>query len=180
LTLCLVCAYALADGIAVQLLHVLALDAATRPFRGVIRLAYHAETCLVLGWPAALAAASWGVFSPKRAHYAWPAIGGVFLGAVAGLALAFPLPRGWTAPILHGIEGTFAVAALSAAPFAWGRTWSASERGVLALAGTELSVCLAGAWARDPFRDWEAAQWSYSLGFFAVCCLLARAVRRRA
>lgn len=64
--LCVVLLFALLDEVLVEAIHH-ALAGAPKPWRGVYRLLYHTETCIVVAWPALLSWGAWRVFAaPKK------------------------------------------------------------------------------------------------------------------
>ena len=71
--LVLLLAFALADELAVEALHVLVFEGAPRPFAGWVRAAYHVESAIVTAWPALLAATCWRCFGPSRPPISTPA-----------------------------------------------------------------------------------------------------------
>jgi hypothetical protein len=66
-----------------------ALKGEPKPYVGVVRLAYHAEQALVLGWPAALVAVALVAFLRRRA---WP-VSLPWALAVVAVAWAYPWLR---------------------------------------------------------------------------------------
>lgn len=206
--LCVVLLFALLDEIAIEAIHH-ALAGAPKPWRGVHRLLYHAETCLVIGWPAILAGAAWAVFyrcgsyvvgrseslttttkidtnyskvSHPREKARDRQIGaeylfGAWLTAAGSLAAVYPLPRGWTAPLLHAVELGFVAVALAAIPSGW-RTRAITTRDGRAiglLVVVELVVGILGAWGADVFRDWDRlARLPYAIGWAVLCVVLTR------
>lgn len=102
---------------------------------------------------------------------------GAWLVAVGGLAAVYPLPKGWTAPILHGVELLFVAAALAAIPAGW-RSRAITTRDGRALGivlVTELCVAVLGAWGAGSgvFSSWdELARVPYAIGWAVLCALL--------
>lgn len=170
--LSLLLAFALLDELAIMALQGAVLGAAPRPFAGAARVAYHVETALVLGWPAALAAASWAVFARRAPRW----IGAAWAVALAALVIAYPLPRGWTAPTLHALElGGVAAAAVPIAR-AWRSASLSSRAGVAVglLVAVELAVSLLGAWGHGAgvFTRWdELARLPYAIGWSVLVVL---------
>lgn len=206
--------YALLDGLLVEALHRYLFNAVEHPVRTAIALhgppalaAYHLETAVVLGWPALLAAAAWRVFAEQtasakpRENYskvmhvrdiaglsrrARDLIFGAWLIAAGGLAACYPLPRGWTLPVLHAAEIFFVVAALAAITVGWRRRTIATPEGqaVGLLVVVELVVCVLGAWAWGAKvfdrETWdELARVPYGLGWLVLVVLLARGATSR-
>lgn len=228
--LCVVLAFALADELLVEAIHV-ALAGAPKPWRGWHRAAYHLETCLVLGWPALLAGAAWSAFgrnwSPARAFTATvrhdsghstdagnaalppyarrsdpttsyrgtPTVAmprrvvellfGAWLTAVGGMAACYPLPHGWTAPVLHACELALVAVALAAIPAGWRSRAIVTREGraLLLVIVTELVVAILGAWGTGAgvFSSWDVmARVPYAIGWGAVIVALARGSSRSA
>ena len=155
--------YALVDEVLLEAGHRWVFAAAPRPFAGAVRVAYHLETAIVLGWPAVLTAAAWRVF-------AWWAV------TAGGLALRYPMPREWVALTLHGFEVAAVAFAAVAVVRAWRRPWGTAHASVLLLVAVELSVAGIGPFVRNPFADWQLASCSYLIGFLALAALQAHAV----
>jgi hypothetical protein len=168
-----------------------------RPFVGTSAALYLTHLALTLAWPAALAAGSWAVFVPfevvqfqgypgtyRRDPIVVAAVGAAWALVVLAVAVAHPLPRGWTAPLIHGCELAAVAVGAAAVVRAWtpGRRWARSpaHQAILVLLATELAVCVIGPFARDPFADWDAARVLYVLGFVGVAGVLARGTRSRA
>lgn len=173
----LLVAGALVDELLVEAGHRWVFPGAPRPFAGWVRVAYHVETALVLGWPALLAGVSWRVFLPLR-RTVRRAIAGAWAATAAAFAAAFPLPRGMTAPALHVAVVVAATAALAPIPGAWRRAWTSAHVAVLVLVGVELAVALAGPWIRSPFTDWHLAHVAYVIGFGTLTAIQAHWLRR--
>lgn len=171
--LSLLLAFALVDELAIRMLQSVVLEGAPRPFAGLARVAYHAETAFVIGWPAALAAASWAVFARRRV----PWIGWAWAAVLAVLVMSYPLPRGWTAPVLHAVE----LAGIAAAAVPIWRAWTSdapsSRPGIAVglLVAVEVAVSLLGAWAHGSsvFTRWnELARLPYVIGWTVLVVLL--------
>lgn len=183
-------ACALVNEVAVEAIR-LHLAAAARPFAGLHLALFHLSHALVLGWPAALAAASWVVFAaprfdlvtkrlrrPLRSSLAVLLIAAAWLGWLLALAFAYPLPRETTARVLHAFEAGCVAVALAPIPLARRLPWGVAHVGVGLLASVELAVAAIGPWARDPYRDWVVASAGYLVGFGSLSAyLLASAVR---
>lgn len=170
-------AAALADELLVEAGHRFVFEGAPRPFSGWVRVAYHVETAVVLGWPTLVAWTSWRVFMPLRPT-ARRVVVAAWVAAVLALAAAFPLPRGWTAPALHVGVIAASAAALGAVPGAWRRSWSAAHVAMLVVAVVELAVALVGPWVRSPFTTWHLAHVGYVVGFGTLAALQAVWLRR--
>lgn len=177
----LLIAFALANDLTTEALHAWAFPGAPRPFRGGVRVGYHLETALVLGWPAALAAASWAAFQPAlRARRAALAIGVTWTVLVGAMAALHPLDLpGSGAPrtrfFLHAGELAGLAGAGAAIVRGWGRAWSRDAVAVGLLCAVELAVALLGPWAHDVFTSWtELARVPYLLGFIALSAVLLR------
>jgi len=208
--LAVVLVYALVDELVVAGLQGLVLAGASRPFTGWARVAYHLETALVLGWPAALACAA-GLECRMPAVRIPPVPGtltrvpslsvpdadayknGVFRNpasffsvlvwalAVVVLAIAFPLPRGWTAPTLHALSGLFVAVAVVAlgGGFRRRRLGSFEPWALASLVAVELVVATCGAWGNNVFRDWETlARIPHCAGLLVAIGFLAYETRR--
>jgi len=175
----LLLAYALVDELVLEVLHRAVFAGAPRPFTGWTRVAYHVETAIFLGWPALLAATSWGVFAwaPKN-KLPRDVIAASWIGAVIALAGLFPLPAGLTAPTLHALQGVAVAGALAAVPVGWRRPWGTKHAVVLVLVAIELAVATIGPFVRSPFEDWHLARVGYAIGFAAVAGLYWQATRR--
>lgn len=159
---------ALVDEVVIELVH-RRLAGAPRPFRGVDRVAYHLETCFVLGWPSALALCGWHTFDGSRLG-GWMRRGiiGLWLGSVVGLIVLFPLPRGHTAPALAAVVGLAVGAGLFSIARAWKsvRLTSREGEGVGTLLAAELALWILGAWGQGAgvFTLWdELARMPYIL-----------------
>lgn len=203
--LVLVLAYALLDHVALEALHRW-LDGTPKPFAGIRAAGYHASVGLVLGWPAVLAAAAWAAFAvrpapsplqakpresaqgyaqegPFQPHHpsslARDLLVGVWVTVVGSLAAVYPLPRGWTAPLLHACELGFVAAALAALPAGWRSRAIVTPQGRalgVVLVG-EMCNALVGAWAQGAgvFAAWNSvARWGYLVTWAALCGVLAR------
>lgn len=173
----MLCAYALADEVLLAAGHRWIFAGAPRPFAGLVRVAYHLETAIVLGWPAVLAAASWRVFAWKvDGRPAFLAIGACWAVVAAGLVVRFPVGRAWTARTLHGFELVAVAFALVPVARAWRRPWGTAHASVLLLVAVEMSVALIGPFVRNPFADWRLASLAYLIGFVSLAALQAHAV----
>jgi hypothetical protein len=173
--LVLLLAFALVNDLAIEGLHI-ALQGAPKPFAGWLRLAYHVETALVLGWPAMLAATCWRAFaaphplrrpvvrprSAKRVLTAW----GLTLAAFVTL---YPLPKGWTKPLLTTWHLSMLTAATVAIRRGWGRQWTKPATLIGALVAVEIPLAILGPWGADVFADWERlARLPYVLAFGSI------------
>ena len=184
--------------------------AGPRPRVGLARAAYHVADALVMAWPGLLAATCGRVFlgnsrgaetsrksaNPGRdlldsAAFRWRRTGrrvlaGCYLGAVVGLAAAYPLGQVRTQQVLLAWEG-LALAACAGAIFAgWRRVtagggpWTRAHGVLLVLVPVELAVAAIGPFAReDVFSAWDVARWQYLVAFVVVACVLAAPRRRR-
>ncbi len=176
--LVLLIAYALTDEIAIEVIR-LHLAGAPRPFTGGDAVAYHVSVALVLGWPCALACASWRVFAwPAQARAVSQHAVAWWAGVVAAMVYAHPVSRAGTGAILHGFEVLAVVAAVVPIPLAWRRPWGRPMVAVGLLVATECAVAAIGPWVRDVFRDWRFATSAYLLGFATLAGLLGRWLRR--
>ncbi len=178
LPLVLLIAYALTDEIAIEAIR-LHLAGAPRPFTGGAAVAYHVSVGLVLGWPCALAVASWRVFAwPAQARAAAQYAVAWWASVLAALVVSHPVGRAGTAAILHGVEVLAVVAAVVPIPLAWRRPWGRAHVGVGLLVAVEVAVAMIGPWVRDVFRDWRFATSAYLLGFVTLAGLLGWWLRR--
>lgn len=156
------------------------------------RALYHLETALVLGWPAALAAAAWRVFTAPRWHpttrrripgadtYGPRRLLGAWLGTLSVLAYSYPLAEGPTQAVLVAFEAVVVGSALAAVFLSWRRAWAREHVAVGLLVASEVAVVVIGPWLRDPFRDWNLATVGYLTGFGALSVYLgALALRGR-
>lgn len=107
---------------------------------------------------------------------------GSWLIAAGGMAACYPLPRGWTAPILHGVELLFVACALAAIPAGWRSraivTREGKALGIVLV--TELAVAVLGAWGSGSavFTSWdELARVPYAIGWGVLCVVLIRGRR---
>lgn len=173
--------YALADEVLVEALHRWAFAGAPRPFAGGMKVLYFCETALVLGWPAGLAATSWQVSAPllprsmRRDVGPMPLVlGGVHLGAVVGLAVAYPLPRARLASLLHAWEVLCVVLAWAGVRRGWRRAWGRVEVAIVVLVSCETMIATVGPFASDPFTRWWIGAVFYLVTWLAVVVVLAR------
>ena len=203
--LVLLLTFALADELAQLCLHAL-LDGAPRPLAGWYRAGWHVSIALSLGWPAALAWATWATKGAcpgslpgtdsrlSRASSApWPAqvrcerstersvadiLLGAYLGLLAGLAIVYP-------PSRAGLRWTLLAWELACVAIAWwglwrrrSVTWGAAEIVLVVLVACESAVVIVGPFASDPFTRWWIAR-AFYLGAWGACCgVLARKERR--
>ena len=183
--------------------------AGPRPRVGLARAAYHLADALVMAWPGLLAATCGRVFlgnsrgaetarksaNPGRdlldsAAFRWRRTGrrmlaGCYLGAVVGLAAAYPLGQVRTQQVLLAWEAA-ALAGCAGAIFAgWrrvvagGAPWSRAHGVLLVLVPVELAVAVIGPFARENvFAAWDVARWQYLLGFVVVAGLMGWPVNR--
>ena len=200
--LVLLLTFALADELAQLCLHAL-LDGAPRPLAGWYRAGWHVSIALSLGWPAALAWATWATKGAcpgslpgtdsrlSRASSApWPAqvrcerstarsvadiLLGAYLGALAGLAIVYP-------PSRAGLRWTLLAWELACVALAWwglwrarGRAWGAAEVVLVVLVACESAVVLVGPFASDPFTRWWVGACFYLAAWGGVGVVLARA-----
>ncbi len=185
----MLCAYALVDEVLLAAAARWIFAGAPRPFVGAARVAYHLETAMVLGWPAALAVAAWRVFDVPRWHrltgcrerptdgfWAMLAVLACWCVVACGMALRYPMGREWTARTLHGFELVAVAFAGVAVVRAWSRPWGTGHASVLLLVAVELSVATIGPFVRNPFADWRLASCSYLIGFLALAALQAHAL----
>jgi hypothetical protein len=198
-------AFALADELAVEALHVAALDGAPRPLAGWYRAGWHVSVALSLGWPAALVLATWATKGAcpgslpgtdsrlSRASSApWPAqvrcerstarsvadiLLGAYLGALAGLAIVYP-------PSRASLRWTLLAWELACVALAWWglwrrRTvaWGAAEVCLVVLVACESAVVLVGPFASDPFTRWWIGRAFYLGAWLGLCGVVARASR---
>ncbi len=191
--------YALAADVAMALLaHQLA--AAPRPFTGIARALYHLHTALVLGWPAALTAATWAAFDgpvPEtfeqrvarwRARRSGPAAPplrawhltlAVWASWAVTMAALFPMGRAATASCLWLAQASALACCGVAVVRFWRRRWTRPAVAIGVLVAVEVALLLLGPWARDVFHDWpRLARLPYLLGFGAVVALHAVWARR--
>ena len=197
-------AFALADELAVEALHVLVFEGAPRPFAGWVRVAYHVETAIVTAWPALLAATCWravGVGAgranrqPDHGFVNWTPRSSTterrpldvflasWLGLVVALAALYPLDApGSGAPRTRAVLHTWEVLCVVAAW--WGvwrgraRRWGRVEEALVIVAACETMVALVGPWASDPFTRWWIGRCFYLAAWSALVGVLARAARR--
>ena len=195
-------AFALADELAVEALHVFAFAGAPRPLAGWARLGWHVSIALSLGWPAALAWATWATKGAcpgslpgtdsrlSRASSApWPAqvrcerstarsvadiLLGAYLGALAGLAIVYP-------PSRAGLRWTLLAWELACVALAWwglwrarGRAWGAAEVVLVVLVACESAVVIVGPFASDPFTRWWIGSCFYLAAWGGVGVVLSR------
>ena len=183
--------------------------AGPRPRVGLARAAYHLADALVMAWPGLLAATCGRVFlgnsrgaetsrksaNPGRdlldsAAFRWRRTGrrvlaGCYLGAVVGLAAAYPLGQVRTQQVLLAWEAA-ALAGCAGAIFAgWrrvvagGAPWTRAHGVLLVLVPVELAVAVIGPFARENvFAAWDVARWQYLLGFVVVAGLMGWPVNR--
>lgn len=200
-------AFALVDELAVEALHAWCFAGAPRPLAGWARLGWHVSIALSLGWPAALAWATWATKGAcpgslpgtdsrlSRASSApWPAqvrcerstarsvadiLLGAYLGALAGLAIVYP-------PSRAGLRWTLLAWELACVALAWwglwrarGRAWGAAEVCLVVLVACESAVVIVGPFASDPFLRWWIGGCFYLAAWVAVCGVLARGTMTR-
>ncbi len=192
-------AYALAADVAMAVLE-RHLAGAPRPFVGSARALYHLHTALVLGWPAALTAATWAAFDGPRTETIeervarvrrqraqrrrppkpWQIVAVVWASWAASMAALHPLPRASTALCLRLEQAVGLVACVAAVVRFWRRRWTRAAIAVGVLVAVELALAFLGPWAHDVFRDWpRLARLPYALGFGAVAVLHVAWMRRR-
>lgn len=104
---------------------------------------------------------------------------GAWLVVVGGLASVYPLPRGWTAPLLHAVELLFVAVALAAIPVGWRSRALATRPGkaMAVLVVGELTNALIGAWAlgQGVYAAWDTiARAGYLVTWAALVVILAR------
>lgn len=104
-----------------------------------------------------------------------------YLIAAGGLVAIFPLPVGWTAPVLHGLELLFVAAALAAIPGGWKRRTITTREGqaLLLLVAIELGVAILGAWGYGAAifsrEEWDRlSRLPYCVGWLGVCWTLVK------
>lgn len=169
------------------------LGTAPRPFSGTARALYHAHTALLLGWPAALVAASWAAFDGPVAETfeervarwrrrrekrpaplrPWQLIGAVWASWVATMVALHPMTRVDTARCLRLAQAVGLVACAWALVRFWRRTWTREAVCVGVLVAVEVALAFLGPWAHDVFRDWpRLARLPYAIGFAAVGVLV--------
>ena len=184
--------------------------AGPRPRVGLARAAYHLADALVMAWPGLLAATCGRVFlgnsrgaetsrksaNPGRdlldsAAFRWRRTGrrvlaGCYLGAVVGLAAAYPLGQVRTQQVLLAWEAVALLFAAGAIFAGWRRVtagggpWTRAHGVLLVLVPVELAVAAIGPFAReDVFSAWDVARWQYLVAFVVVACVLAAPRRRR-
>lgn len=157
--------YVLIADVVARILQREILHHASYPLAGMERSVYHAETLLLTGWPAAIAAAGLRIFFPEHRRAAPFAPVGAWLGWNLGMVLAFPL--GWiaTARLLQVWSVNPALVMGMAVWMCWSRRWTSAHWVVLILAVTELVVATVGPYATNPFKDWMVARALYFLAF---------------
>lgn len=176
-------AFALVDEVALALLHAFLFEGAPRPLAGWARLGWHVETLFVLGWPAALAwACGFGRQTTKLQKSSILQFGGswlpgLYLGAVAFLALAYPPPRAFLRWFYLAWEVLCVALAWRGVWRGRRRAWGPADVALVALVSCETMVALVGPFASDPFTRWWIARAFYLGAWGAVIVLLARARR---
>jgi hypothetical protein len=134
-----------------------ALKGEPKPYVGIVRLAYHAEQALVLGWPAALVAVALVVFVAPRPAQAitWPSssAGAANQGAVAAVGGAVRRARQVT------VKWWLAVPpwALAVVAVAWAYPWLRLERLGYAYAAWSWACC--GTVAGIAWRTYRSVDW---------------------
>jgi hypothetical protein len=168
----LLLAFALVSDLAILAGRELLLATSPRPFAGLARAWYHLETALVLGWPCALALTTWRLFVWGRG-VAWALPWGAWIGCTLMLAVEHPMPPGWTAHVLHVVEGLGVAVAWRAIWRGWPRAWGAEHRALVVLVAVETVVLILGPFGRDLYRDWPLlARLPYAAGFTACAVVL--------
>lgn len=155
------------------------------------RALYHLETALVLGWPAALAAATWRVFTAPRWHpttrrrilgadtYGPRLLLGAWLGTLLALVYSYPLAEEPTRAAFVVFEVATVGSALVVVARSWRNAWTREHVAVGLLVASEVAVVAIGPWLRDPFRDWNLATVGYLTGFGALTVYLGASGRWR-
>lgn len=157
-----------------------ALTDAPRPFAGLLRLAFHADTALLLGFPAAEAALAIYVFSARRT-LTWLAFG-VWAGVVLALAAIYPNPA------IRGVvfaERLFLGAHLLALAVQFGTAVNYARRAcwpgppqiasIIIMAGD--FAALAGPFLMgESLRDWWTGRWPSSIIYVALSVEQARRI----
>ena len=172
------------------------------------RAAYHVDTALVSLWPFGCCALAWWAFCGPKANgpdeteppqsESYTGVddgsdsrGSMALGSIAvkailaawlifslAMAFAFPLPKGWTRPILHAVY--IACAALSGLGIMLGWPRRREPDAVVAswLFAGQVAVALVGPFVRAPWEPggWDVARVAY-ITLFSL--LLVRFVRLR-
>ncbi len=90
---------------------------------------------------------------------------------VACLAVAYPLPPGWTLPLERAVHVVAVLGGAAAVRVAWGRAWGRPHAAVLLLLCVELVSVTVGPWADSPAASWSAAQALYLLAFGVLSVL---------
>lgn len=181
-------AVAVVADVAIRVGQVLVLDGASKPFSGTARAVYHVETALLVAWPAGCTALAWWAFKGPRSMgegarsengplvQIRPAlfILALWLAFSAAMALAFPLPKGWTAPVLHVAHLACAAVSGLAVMLGWERRREPPAVVAFGLFGAQVVIALVGPFAKG--APWEGADWyvaraGYSFGFAMLCAL---------
>ena len=141
------------------------LHGAPRPFSGLARIAYHAETALFRGWPCALAAVALWVFLPNLRKYLPFLPLGAWLGLKTGMVLQYPITGVATARVFLVVEIAVLACVALATTAGWYGKWGPVHRAVLFLTGAEAVVTFIGPYATSIYRDWAIATVIYAFAF---------------
>lgn len=151
---------------------------AHRPWSPADRALYHASNALVSSWPTAVAALAWWVLAPAHRRRAMPILGAGWM--LANLVLVSgPLTIDRVQGVLLVVQIAVVLACGLAIAVGWGGPrWRALQGVVVALAGTELVILLAGPYRYSVFERWDLAQICYLLSFAALAVAQVIAWRR--
>jgi len=102
------------------------------------------------------------------------ALAATWLAFNVALVLTYPLPRGWTQPVLHAWQGAMVLCAGAAVIAGWARRRERAATIALWLAGLELIIATAGPYARNAnvFAAWRTVGAAvYAFGFLLLAVL---------
>jgi hypothetical protein len=107
------------------------------------------------------------------------ALAATWLAFNVALVLAYPLPQGWTQPVLHAWQGVMVVCAGAAVIAGWVRRRERAAQVAFALAAIELVVATVGPYAGNVFASWRTiGAGMYAVGFSLLAGWQARLTPR--
>jgi len=139
------------------------------PFTGAARMAFHVDQAIELSWSVGLAALTIVVFAGRRLIAT--AIGLLWVGAVAYLAINYPEIRGdaLRKVYLAAELAALAVAAASIVTWTWRKDLPMPARiCVLAICLTDGVTLIAGAWRWGFWVHWELNQAAFALLYATI------------
>ncbi len=93
----------------------------------------------------------------------------LWLAFNAAMVAGFPLPRGWTQPVLHAWQGAMVMLAAAAIVRGWPRRREPAAQVAFALTAIELAVATVGPYAGNVFASWRTVgAGMYAIGFSLI------------